>query len=45
MAWERPALCEAVSCRKVDPDRLPGRIYDMWADDCRASTRRVNHGQ
>ena len=24
-AWEWPALCEAVSCLKVDPDLLPGR--------------------
>jgi hypothetical protein len=31
-AWEWPALCEAVSCLKVDPDRLPGRIYDISYD-------------
>ena len=33
-AWEWPALCEAVSCLKVDPDRLPGRIYDISYDIC-----------
>jgi hypothetical protein len=31
-AWEWPALCEAVSCLKVDPDRLPARIYDISYD-------------
>ena len=29
-SWEWPALCEAVSCLKVDPDRLPGRICDIF---------------
>jgi hypothetical protein len=29
MAWEWPALCEAVSCLKVGPERLPGRTYDI----------------
>ncbi|MDH3727071.1 MAG: hypothetical protein OER77_06040 [Myxococcales bacterium] len=33
-AWEWPALCEAVSCLKVDPERLPGRIYDISYDIC-----------
>lgn len=33
-AWEWPALCEAVSCLRVDPDRLPGRIYDISYDIC-----------
>ena len=33
-SWEWPALCEAVSCLKVDPDRLPGRIYDISYDIC-----------
>jgi len=33
-AWEWPALCEAVSCLKVDPDRLSGRIYDISYDIC-----------
>ena len=33
-AREWPALCEAVSCLKVDPDRLPGRIYDISYDIC-----------
>ena len=33
-AWEWPALCEAVSCLKVDPDLLPGRIYDISYDIC-----------
>jgi hypothetical protein len=28
-SWEWPVLCEAVSCLKVDPERLPGRIYDI----------------
>ncbi|MBW2223155.1 MAG: hypothetical protein JRF54_02860 [Deltaproteobacteria bacterium] len=32
--WEWPALCEAVSCLKVDPDLLPGRIYDIPYDIC-----------
>ena len=32
-AWEWPALCEAVSCLKVDPDRLPGRIYDICVSE------------
>ena len=31
-AWEWPALCEAVSCSKVDPERLPGGIYDISYD-------------
>jgi hypothetical protein len=31
-SWEWPALCEAVSCLKVDPERLPGRIYDISYD-------------
>ena len=29
-AWEWPALCEAVSRLKVDPDRLPGRICNIF---------------
>ena len=33
-AWEWPALCEAVSCLRVDPERLPGRIYDISYDIC-----------
>ena len=33
-SWEWPALCEAVSCLKVDPDQLPGRIYDISYDRC-----------
>jgi hypothetical protein len=33
-SWEWPALCEAVSCLRVDPDRLPGRIYDISYDIC-----------
>ena len=33
-SWEWPALCEAVSCLKVDSDRLPGRIYDISYDIC-----------
>jgi len=33
-AWEWPALCEAVSCLEVDPERLPGRIYDISYDIC-----------
>ena len=33
-SWEWPALCEAVSCLEVDPDRLPGRIYDISYDIC-----------
>jgi len=33
-AWEWPALCEAVNCLKVDPDRLPGQIYDISSDIC-----------
>ena len=33
-SWEWPALCEAVSCLKVDPERLPGRIYDISYDIC-----------
>jgi len=33
-AWEWPALCEAVSCLKVDPERLPGRIHDISYDIC-----------
>ena len=28
-SWEWPALCEAVSCLKDDPDRLPGWVYDI----------------
>ena len=32
-AWEWPALCEAVSCLKVDPNRLPGRIYDICVSE------------
>jgi hypothetical protein len=32
-AWEWPALCEAVSCLKVDPERLPGRIYDICVSE------------
>jgi hypothetical protein len=32
--WEWPALCETVSCLKVDPDLLPGRIYDIPYDIC-----------
>jgi hypothetical protein len=32
--WEWPAHCEAVSCLKVDPDLLPGRIYDIPYDIC-----------
>ena len=31
-AWEWPALCEAVTCLSVDPDALPGRIYDISYD-------------
>ena len=31
-SWEWPALCEVVSCLRVDPDRLPGRIYDISYD-------------
>ena len=33
-SWEWPALCEAVSCLKVDPERLPGRIHDISYDIC-----------
>jgi hypothetical protein len=33
-AWEWPALCEVVSCLRVDPERLPGRIYDISYDIC-----------
>jgi hypothetical protein len=33
-AWEWPALCEAVSCLRVDPERLPGRIHDISYDIC-----------
>ena len=33
-AWEWPALCEAVSCLTVEPERLPGRIYDISYDIC-----------
>jgi hypothetical protein len=32
-AWEWPALCEPVSCLKVDPDRLPERIYDICVSE------------
>jgi len=31
-AWEWPALCEAVTSLSVDPDALPGRIYDISYD-------------
>jgi hypothetical protein len=31
-AWEWFALCEAVSCLKVEPELPPGRIYDLSCD-------------
>jgi integrase len=33
-AWEWPARCAAVSWLRVDPERLPGRIYDISYDIC-----------
>jgi hypothetical protein len=33
-SWEWSTLCEAVSCLKVDPERLPWRIYDISYDIC-----------
>jgi hypothetical protein len=32
--WKWPAHSEAVSCLKVDPDLLPGRIHDIPYDIC-----------
>jgi integrase len=50
-SWEWPALCEAVSCLKVDPDRLPARIYDISYDisvfenaNCPQSLRLISGG-